>query len=147
MSCHPHSIGAICCGYIEYSIGIRSTRHVLWANERVFFASSSLCYNDKHICVIVILNTRHFCITRKTGSGRPIATREVYICRELVVWKKAWAEGRLGNEGTQLCLPVIWGLGFEMTGWMRFGSNGGACWKLLVDFGWKVKEGSKIWGL
>ena len=149
-TCHPHSIKAICCGLVEYSISIRSTRHGLWAKERVFYHSSSLCYNDKHICLKVILNTRHFCHVKKQALGRLIATREVYICRELVVWKKAWAEGRLGNEGTQLCLPVTWGLGFEMTGWMRLGSNGDARMKALVDSGWKSK-GLKYevsnWGL
>ena len=140
VSCHPHSIMAICCGSMEYSIGIRSTRHGLWANERVFLASSSLCYNDKHICVIVILNTRHFWITRKTGSGRPIATREVYICRELVVWKKSLSGRKVGKRGNAVVFACYMGIGALkwLDGWGLVRTV-----YAVESFGWfweKVKE-------
>lgn len=49
MTCHPHSIRAICCRLMDYSIGIRSARHVLWAKERVDSDLYSWCYNDNLI--------------------------------------------------------------------------------------------------
>ena len=57
---------------------------MLWAKERVDSDLYSWCYNDNLILLQVIFNTRHGWFAQKTGLGCLIATREVYICRELV---------------------------------------------------------------